>query len=1294
MWAPQNAQSTQHPGEIEYEIQQAANKPVKKKKKAIARETVEGSHLAHGSAGGKPTGTAVRTSQELEEPERISSPSPLREPKRGGQKQLRPRVASSESDEEFIREKKATRPPRQTNTKVGTTLSKQPSIVREAPEEEEEEAIGSSTGQSAQYDPNTRSFITPPSKPRPISSDTNTTRIAAAPNSSKRIGEVKSVRASSQPPRLITQLPTPTEPSSSNTLQVGSINGSVRAGRGQSLSPSRSAHFGTLLATDSAIEPRHEPLPRSVSPAKSAMKRSPSPQPRSPTLGSEISDASAYSEEGSRSAGKKKKNVRVSFDEDAIIVPAVGSPPSSPDSQTIVSPQNKEARRRGLFGFGKSKQSQPAEDLEEEEEGMRPTPALPSFGSVRRGKEEAPRIPPTVSEATSGNSSLASSMSNYSNPTTLDTSMMSSDHVVGGILSQDFSKKASAGQEVPREAPPNEPLPPEVTSVEGDGNLSDSESSAHSIAEEYQGPPPVEFRAVEDTAPPAPSTEPAVREEPAMTSDAVQSEAYDEQVPVIAIQPATPAPEEDRKRDSWFGIMPGGFPVSSEALSLEDELATTAVTEISQPSIPATAGIAEPSSAETVTHSDRIPPAISPAQPEAEESDSGDSIYSDAAEDLSDVEGDGFGSIDAVVESPVLSSPPMSAASPPDSPTVAKAPKPTKLRHQWSSDSEPEADEGWDKAQAYWSGLSQIRKAEKERAATGNGDVPEPSRAPKQLQDAPKSKAKKKAAPRQSEASESSRIGESAPFPPWPERQYQKDVRSQRPAENATLKKSMRPTSPVEDGTRTNKTSRTSGSMRTSMRGPQQSSAEEDGTHLRQSMRSSGNMKSSMRQGPQRQSMIETATPAPPPQQRGALQKKSIRPASAAPEFNYGPQTKTTITAGAPNATKVPAKKVTNPAIPLSLGRTFSNGSESDSSFRKERRSKASDSGRYTMKRSMRGGPSERPQSPSMSSVGRVASPAARGFSTSESAPSMRTSMRGTMRMGSIDSTTPTLRSGPPPKSSGGLFGRSSSKPKAAASSGPKRASRFNDSSDEEDGARGFRSRFNDSSDEDEPEALDLKPVRGIPRRRASGDSTDLDDSSADEASAAVASKNMENPTIEKPQPAHQGEALRTGSLRRVGSQNGSGIDLTTSADPLEKQKKKGFFSRFGSKRDDKISKRPTTPLVNGAAAASDSPRTPKLQRRNTPQALQTIPQDSVPPPTESWPLPQPPKIGADPEKDRPQTSDGATGGGVKMATSMRPDVGSRRHTGGSQVIDGVAFGRTGRKKRFPKLRKAFGLHD
>lgn len=85
--------------------------------------------------------------------------------------------------------------------------------------------------------------------------------------------------------------------------------------------------------------------------------------------------------------------------------------------------------------------------------------------------------------------------------------------------------------------------------------------------------------------------------------------------------------------------------------------------------------------------------------------------------------------------------------------------------------------------------------------------------------------------------------------------------------------------------------------------------------------------------------------------------------------------------------------------------------------------------------------------------------------------------------------------------STGKSAGKSTGKNKLSRAPGTMfSSSRFGDSDDEGDDGhmRSFRSRFADSSDEDEPGPNTLRPVRGIPRRHGmqDGESTELEDSS------------------------------------------------------------------------------------------------------------------------------------------------------------------------------------------------------
>lgn len=394
-----------------------------------------------------------------------------------------------------------------------------------------------------------------------------------------------------------------------------------------------------------------------------------------------------------------------------------------------------------------------------------------------------------------------------------------------------------------------------------------------------------------------------------------------------------------------------------------------------------------------------------------------------------------------------------------------------------------------------------------------------------------------------------------------------------------------------------------------------------------------------------------------------------------------------------------------------SLGRTRSNDSDSSSSFKRCRRASPSGS-QVTMKRTLRGGETRNLSTANGPNIARPMSPRAS---------TMRTTLRGTE---------------PPRQSSifASLNKRSRSQSQSKTLSASFR-SRFLDSDEEADEGRPrrFYSRFADSSDEDEPLSPQFRPVRGIPRRGANdGDSTDLEDSSDEE------NNQTGRPDRDEPQP---GSRMTQNELERY----------------LSQPKKRGLLARLTSTRkkdrfkDGKVRKsdldspaRRDTPLersrveleqmkgdgyfVNGYAAhtvtttVTANPRqaSPKPQKRRTGESSQN---------DASWPLkeaepsdtPQGPAGANDPTSlpdghiaDRPQTSDGvvhrddvngaqagpAEEGGGGWSTRF-PKFPGRRDTsstnggtGPSKTASDVVVGKNGRKKRFPLLRKAFGLRD
>jgi serine/arginine repetitive matrix protein 2 len=309
-------------------------------------------------------------------------------------------------------------------------------------------------------------------------------------------------------------------------------------------------------------------------------------------------------------------------------------------------------------------------------------------------------------------------------------------------------------------------------------------------------------------------------------------------------------------------------------------------------------------------------------------------------------------------------------------------------------------------------------------------------------------------------------------------------------------------------------------------------------------------------------------------------------------------------------------------------------------------------------------------------------------------------------------------------------FGKSKNKAPAAEAPKSRFKSRFADSSDEEEGGpRRFESRFADSDDSDEFELPpDLTPVRGIPRRAGDedGDSTDLEEETSDAETPVQPQRAA--PSVTNGVGNGQGTKLSAGSLH----DNKSTPGMPVMEAGKKAKSKRGFFglgkkkpppsyldstnSQNGATSDipmppehrNRDLNRPLSAIgedneigARGGADRGDipqqqpsSPRSPKLQRRSTPQWGRST--------SDSWPLPTPPAIGAE---ARPQSSDGVMNqrrptlvkrfSSQSRAQSMVGPSPGKQYSG--SVVgggDGSVAGRSGKKKKFQGLRRVFGLHD
>ncbi|RVX71399.1 hypothetical protein B0A52_04971 [Exophiala mesophila] len=1230
--------------DIQYGLSQAANQPVKKKKKKVAGHAAEGSHLHEGTMASRPVVTPLEPG-----PERQQSPayqdSELQAPIKKKKKRRAeltgesshfpstevPRTDSdSDSNIDRNKEKRAQR--------ASGTLQKQPSIVKEDWEGEQQEQIEPKT-----------------TKPVSASDPTTNQRTSTIANSSRKMEEpliVSKPAAQRFPspapakaqPELANSGPQEAAPLLTNNLRVQE----PVSARGSSLSPSRSTRFSDRLSSDLALGRKHEPLPRSISPAKSALKHhspAPSGSPSDPNAlrprGASVtpSESSDISTADADAPPRRKKSVRVSFDAEPEVV-GVSFP-----AQTIESP-NKD--KKGWLGLGKNKPpltTIPSND--DMEELMKPRPQLPSFGSVR-GQMFRDGSDTATSPSTKSTHSRASMMATESKPepssiASSDTSSssfnpafsgVSNDHAVGAVFAQEAQRKAEQNARL------NEPLPPEVTSVEGGVSYSDTESEA---SEDDQSPP---------SLPAANATVVrAIPTEPEIPTPAAAQPPPQREVPIVAVSPPTPALEQSAKNDQWQVEVPGGFPISSSALAQLNQAnqASSGTGELAF-----TPGQGNDASSET-------------------DSDN-DSIYSDAAEDPSEMEGTGFGSIDAIVDSPIITTPIKRSEVIPESP-LSRVAEPRPL-----AESQPgTVVASWEESQARWRRLAEQSKqgplgshaadlqtsVQDETREQAQPNAPQPSQLPAQESTSRPVQTKKK---KKKSAAEIAALA-SVPVAAQAARGSQLD--------SPVLQKGQTSSYPVINNDRRDPSQ--SQSFRQSMRNASPPTSE---PHFKQSMRNqnrnslpaTGNAPPKQKrysQPPNPPSVHAQAAARAPTQPRAALQKKHIPSQPAA---------------GAGAASAVTASRVKPGPVPVN------NDSDSESSFRKARRSKSNAGGKYTMRRSMRGVAADTSSSQGSARNGvRSVSPVGRRqFSPAPGPRTMRTSMRSSM------DNTPTLR-GPidnrssENKRSASLFGRRPKSPPPAVPAiggqhfaASRSKSRVVDSDDEGDAARRpkFRSRFADDSD-DEPDTH-YTPVRGIPRRANDSDSTDLEDSSDEEKVAARTPPKLAIPA-NAAQPV-SGEPLSPNSEKKRGlfgrfrskkPKDEALSPVVESPKPVSsKPSHLGFSS--GSERDRIIAETQARleeakygPAIDPAASSQGHA---KLQRRHQPQRVMS----------DSWPLP--PKI-PDHLDNRPGTAESAP---VVRNGTTRLAEGSMR-TGTYEV---QAVGRSGKKKRFPMLRKAFGLKD
>lgn len=1089
------------------------------------------------------------------------------------------------------------------------------------------------------------------------------------------------------------KLPTSVVPATTNAL-AGQGRGSVHVShdRGHSLSPGRNAHFASVAVELSGI--KHQPPPRSISPAKSALKSSPSISRRgtspvsqngrllSKGTPSEVSDTT--SDGGS---SKKKRSVRVSFEQE----PVVAGTSAQAETETSTAP-------KGLAAL----QWSPTTERENEfEDFMKPRPALPLFGSIRDKERRSAQddAPEKVTETVSS-TPMSASEGSVGEPL-----QASSDHAIASIVANDHAQK---------QTPTNDPLPPQVTTVEGSGYVSDSSDEADRSSSEKHG-------ALDDSSQILPVPEPksltTPHEEKPSTPSSIKENIV--QVPDIALLPATPSPYEKPEPKFQPLVIPGGW--NDEA---EEQTKPAPTTTTKQP---------EPASAvQSPQHPTTLHELVTRDEDESEDNSS---VYSDAYEDLDD---GGFASIDALVESPVSNK---SSGLMFSKYAEKNSPEPTSsgLRNETVMDDTPDPvttpSQDWDAARQHWSGINETRKqppADKAPVAVSSRaeDVAARVMTAPLKQEQPRAQHKVETQPVRVQSKPNAAQSQAAQSPSKPLKSALKKAAAPQPAPSPQsqpqIRKTMRDQIPRDD--------RAAGpQMRTSMRGPPGRDARSSEPHMRTSMRTAP--PSAPREQPQMRTSMRGASPAasglaasrhsmPPMDQkppRAALQKKHI-PAGA---VAVKPRPQSMAAASAP---------------------TYDSDSDgSASSFQRARgRRSGNQNSRYTMRASMRqdAAPTMRTAAPTPKAIRSISppgspSPALRkslrpSSPTPERPKSSRFSIRSLSPMGRFRSSKP-MEAAPPmptqPRKTSAISKQPKQKAPISERVKPAFASRFADSSDEDDDGRPsrFQSRFADSDDdEDYTLPQGLTPVRGIPRKAGEedGDSTDLEEE-LDNAPVPVDAAAKETGTMSGANGASNGETngningqgaiLASGSLR-----DSKHASLPSFEGGGKTKAKRGFFG-LGKKKKTATatspasapqSTRPSTDVPETTKAASfDIPVPP--QQRNRDQGLpltpidedkdfgasaQNSPQVATSPKlqrrsTPEWPLPHNttlvPPI---PDDARPMSSDGiaprrprfAMRQSSQMSSATAPDTPGRT----------VSYGRGGKKKKFQGLRRVFGLND
>ncbi|KAK1750269.1 hypothetical protein QBC47DRAFT_123358 [Echria macrotheca] len=943
-------------------------------------------------------------------------------------------------------------------------LKRQPSVVKEEPEPQAEDVAQMTISDA---------LDSVPARQR--------VRIEASPETSAGSQGMPNVTASPPPgngPDVdVEENPPPFLAKQSSLQAVQSTK--VAPERTSSISPIRQAHFGPV---STKLTVKYSPPPRSISPRKSALKHSSPSRGASPS--DDNSEASGTLNAPEEAPISRKKSVRVSFDDDNTVVVGEAAPVVQHET-----PQLPAGRRPWYSSFGRNIKDFSSLD---DDEIMKPRPALPSFGSIRERKvrepiveeEERPLVRPSSDRLSSTTTSKPADLPLQS-PEALSRS---NDHAIGAILTEEEENsrnKANTSRF-------REPLPPVVTSVEGGGYMSDSSSSSSRSEDETSASSKLTITTAEASQIPT-SDSPIVPSKAATDglSDGEvtitaqegpdQNEDREITIPEISILQPTPPVQEKTADPYLFLNVPGGFPQDESDLSAPEVPTNTLVPEATQNLLPRIS---------SQPKSDGLLAAEST-------SDSETSIYSDAFEDLSDMEDAGFRSLDAVLEKSMSTqtSPRKAREEVPNSktgnPGEADQGEPRVLNPMSTPSAQPSGlEDEWEKAKAYWRSLTAEKRAQLEREAIEDAGVEADL---EETKPEPKPKKKKSVERRHSE---------------------RKALASQLAQQTAAAQnqnnsaESAGRTYMIQPGTRWSDTGHSEPWKRPHPNKAQKqqyaSTASDDNSwRLRKSMRTAA-------------PVMVAGEPIKPSWTRPAARHPPTMPLASSGPIHPATANRTVSEGASPKAVRL-----ANPGGPIEpIKRRGSTSSES--SFKRSRPGSSIQSSGFRM--SMRPTPPSRPEKDTSQRFSlRSLSPASSGFGRTSQAPPISLTTGSQIRQTLRDSSSERK------KASGGIrmptFKLSPGSKKGKRASTSHFSSRFADSSDEDVNPKkaGFRSRFEDSSDEETVTPLvstTQPPAIGQLRNQDSTASTALPEELEESDSAA-------NPEL----PAQHAEKVTTAAV-------------------------------------------------------------------------------------------------------------------------------------------------------------------